>query len=57
MSKAGEKLIKAAKEAVVIAKCEHDPKEVQDSGTPLGFEAWSCKKCGVKFYIPKYEAV
>ncbi len=57
MSKAGEKLIKAAKEAVVIANCEHDPKEVQDSGTPLGFEAWSCKKCGVKFYIPKYEAV
>jgi hypothetical protein len=39
------------------ADCDHDVEEIHDPRKPFGFEAWSCKKCGTKFYIPKGEAV
>lgn len=57
MTKAGEKLIRAGKDAVVVAGCDHDAEQIHDPRKPFGFEAWSCKKCGAKFYIPRGEAV
>lgn len=44
MSKAGQKLIDAAKEAVGVAKCEHDLKPQPHQGTMK------------KFYCPKCDA-
>lgn len=57
MTKAGRKLIAAAKAALVSANCDHDVEPEHDPRAPWGFEAWRCKKCGTKFHIPKGEAV
>lgn len=53
----GKKIVEGLKEAVVSAQCDHDAEEIHDPRKPFGFEAWSCRKCGTKFYIPKGEAV
>jgi len=41
-----------------VTACGHDDvEEINDPRKPWGFEAWSCKKCGAKFYIPRGEAI
>jgi hypothetical protein len=52
VSKAGEKLLAAANEAVAVAKCEHDLMEMPNHLSPSGFSRTFCKKCGASFYEP-----
>lgn len=47
MTKAGEKLIAAAREAVVVARCEHDLEELPKK--PGRWPQWTCKKCQAHF--------
>lgn len=45
MTRAGKKLIDAARQAAEVAKCRHDFEE-------LGPKRLRCKKCEALFYIP-----
>lgn len=49
MTKAGEKLIAAAKEAVKVAQCDHAWKSQKRVGR---FDVCECSKCGGTFYFP-----
>lgn len=53
MTKAGEKLIAAAKEAVKVSQCEHEMLDPfpADLGPREGFASNKCKKCGATFYL------
>lgn len=52
MTKAGEKLLNAAKEAIEVAKCDHDliPQPTQRDSSLRKFH---CKKCGATIWEPK----
>ena len=52
MSKAGEKLIAAAKEAVEVAKCDHDLHE-QPTARGSTLRKFYCTKCRATIWQPK----
>ena len=52
MSKAGQKLLEAAAEALESARCEHDLQPAMRRTWPKGFSRQVCKKCGVSIYAP-----
>lgn len=38
------RIIEAAKQALVSTGCDHDCEEIHDPRKPWGFEAWSCRE-------------
>lgn len=53
MSKSGDELIEAAKEAVEVAKCKHDLVPQPDQGS---LKKFYCRKCGATMWEPQWRA-
>jgi len=54
VSKAGDKLLKAAKEAVTVAKCDHSEKIQQPPLTRKSvLDRFYCPKCGATLHEPR----